>query len=195
MDSSLLHWVVAAVLLFWCIGAYNRLVRLRGEAVSAFAAVDGELLRQVRLVQELLAEDEEGGPASIFEGSEPSFWGGLRGAAAQLEASLAQARQRPLEPARIAALGAAQVVLADAWERAERDDAHDLAGPRLPDTLTANRAQMTVQCIAAADRFSRAVEAYNAAIAQFPAVLLAVLFGFKAGRGMAGLPAPKGPAV
>jgi LemA protein len=194
MDSSLLHWVATAVLLFWSIGAYNRLVRLRGEATTAFAALDGELLRQVRLVQDL-TQDEGGGPTSIFEGSEPSFWGGLQGAASQLDASLAEARLRPLEPARIAALGAAQVVLADAWERAERDDAHDLAGPRLPDTLTATRAQMTVQCIAAAERFSRAVEAYNAAIAQFPALLLAVLFGFKAGRGMAGLPAPKGPAV
>jgi LemA protein len=194
MDSSLLPWVVAAVLLFWAVGAYNRLVRLRGEAVSAFAQLDAELTRQVKLVNEL-TQAEDGGPSSLFEGSEPSFWGGLQGAAAQLDASLAAARQRPLEPPRIAALAAAQVVLADAWDRAERDDAHDLAGPRLPETLTTTRAQLTLLCIAAADRFSRAVATYNAAIAQFPAVLLAVLFGFKPGRPIAALPAPKGPAV
>lgn len=193
MDTSFVPWVIAAVLLFWSVGAYNRLVRLRGEAVGAFTQLDAELTRQVRLVQELTHGEES--PASIFEGSEPSFWGGLQGAAAQLEASLAGARQRPLDPERTAALGAAQLVLADAWERAERDDAHDLAGPRLPETLTVTRAQMTLQCIAAADRFSRGIDEYNKGIAQFPAVLLAVLFGFKPGRSIPALPAPKGPAV
>jgi LemA protein len=194
MDTSLLSWVAAAVLLFWSVGAYNRLVRLRGEAVGAFALLDAELMRQVRLVQDLTQAGDDG-PASIFEGSEPSFWSGLQGAASQLEASLADARQRPLDPQRIAALGAAQAVLADAWERAERDDAHDLAGSRLPDTLIVNRAQITLQCIAAAGRFSRGIDEYNQGIAQFPALLLAMLFGFKPGRSMPALPAPKGPAV
>ena len=156
MPSSLLSWVAAAVLLFWAVGAYNRLVRLRGEANAAFASLDAELSRQVQLVGQLLPEDGEH-PASVFDGLEGSFWGGLQGAAAQLETSLASARLRPLEPDRIAALAAAQSVLATAWERAERDDAHDLAVPRLPDTLTATRAHMTAQCIAGAERFTRTV--------------------------------------
>lgn len=71
-----------------------------------------------------------------------------------------------------------------AWERAERDDAHDLAGPRLPDTLTARRAQLVIQTHAATDQFDQAVSRYNAAIAQFPAVVLAWLFGFKQARGV-----------
>jgi LemA protein len=75
-------------------------------------------------------------------------------------------------------------VLAMAWERAERDDAHDLAGPRLPDTVTSRRAQLAMQTHAAIDQFDRAVVRYNDAIAQFPAVLLAWLFGFKPGRGL-----------
>ena len=69
-----------------------------------------------------------------------------------------------------------------AWERAERDDAHDLAGPRLPETVTARRAQLAQQAHAATDQFNQAVVRYNEAIAQFPAVLLAWLFGFKPGR-------------
>jgi LemA protein len=59
----------------------------------------------------------------------------------------------------------------------------------------ASRTQHTLQCIAAADRFTRAVAHYNAAIGQFPAVLLAWLFGFEPGRGIAPMPAPNGPAV
>ncbi|MBA2965417.1 MULTISPECIES: LemA family protein [Ramlibacter] len=194
MTSSLAPWIAAAVLLFWTVGAYNRLVRLRGEANAAFAVLDAELTRQVQLVDELLPAGQEP-PASLFMGEGPSFWGGLQASAAQLAASLAAARQKPLEPGRIAALDAAQAVFADAWERAERDDAHDLAGPRLPDALIAARTHVTLQCIAAADRFSRAVAHYNAAIRQFPALLLAWLFGFRPGLGIAPLPPPKGPAV
>jgi LemA protein len=194
MSSTLLSWVAAAVLLFWAIGAYNRLVRLRGEANAAFAALDADLGRQVQLVSQLLPDDGDH-PASVFDGIGGSFWGGLQGAAAQLEASLAAARQRPLEPDRIAALAAAQKVLASAWERAEREDAQDLAGERLPETLTATRAHLTAQCVAGAERFTQAVQRYNEAIVQFPAVLLARLFGFRAARGLEAMPMTRGPAA
>lgn len=183
--------MAGAVLLFWGVGAYNRLVRLRGEANAAFAELDGHLQRQVELVDQVVGEE----PESIFEGAQSSFWGGLQGAAAQLRASLAAARHRPLDPDRIAALGSAQKVLMVAWNRAERDDAHDLAGARLPESLTGQRAQITSNCIAAAERFGRAVDQYNAAIAQFPALLLAWLFGFRPARRMPTMPAPKGPGV
>jgi len=191
MPSTLVSSIAGAVLLFWGVGAYNRLVRLRGEANAAFAELDGHLQRQVELVDAVVGEE----PESIFEGAQSSFWGGLQGAAAQLRASLAAARHRPLDPERIAALGSAQKVLVVAWERAERDDAHDLAGARLPETLTGQRAQLTANCIAAAERFSRAVDHYNEAIAQFPAALLAWLFGFRPARRMPPMPATKGPAL
>jgi LemA protein len=71
-----------------------------------------------------------------------------------------------------------------AWERAERDDAHDLAGPRLPDTVTSRRVQLALQTHVATEHFNQAVVCYNQAIGQFPALLLARLFGFKPGRGL-----------
>jgi LemA protein len=182
MSSSMVFWIVVAVLPFWAVGGYNRLVRLRSEAKTAFAALESELLKQVALVDACLPPGETQ-PASLFD-EEASFWGSLQGAAAQFAASLAGARQRPLEPEGIAALSAAQDVLAMAWARAERDDAHDLAGARLPDTLTTTRAHLVAQSSVAAEQFNRAVTRYNQAIAQFPALLLAWLFGFKAGRGI-----------
>lgn len=182
MPSSIVLWSVAAILLFWGVGAYNRLMRLRAEANTAFAALEGELSKQVALVHECLPLPDATQPAPL--GGDPGFWSGLHGAAAQFAASLAVARPRPLEPQGIAALSAAQDVLAMAWERAERDDAHDLAGPRLPETLTARRAQIVMQTHTAIEHFDRAVARYNNGISQFPAVLVAWLFGFKPGRRM-----------
>jgi LemA protein len=101
-----------------------------------------------------------------------------------LSASLAAAKSKPLDPERIAALGAAQEILSMAWDRAERDDAHDLAGPRLPDNFSGERAQLVHLTHAATEHFNQAVGRYNEAIAQFPAALLAWLFGFQPGRGL-----------
>jgi LemA protein len=183
MTSSVVLWTVLAVLVFWAVGAYNRLMRLRADANIAFSALEVELGKQVELVRRGLPPAEETQPASLDGAS--SFWTGLQGAAAQFSASLAAARARPLEPAGIAALSAAHEVLAMAWERAERDDAHDLAGPRLPETVTHRRAQLALQTHTAAEQFNRAVARYNAGIAQFPALVLAWLFGFKPGRPVA----------
>jgi LemA protein len=71
-----------------------------------------------------------------------------------------------------------------AWDRAERDDAHDLAGPRLPENFSGERQQIVRMTQAAIEHFNHAVNAYNEAIAQFPAALLAWIFGFHPGRGL-----------
>jgi LemA protein len=184
MTSSVVFWAIAAVLLFWSVGAYNRLMRLRADANAAFAAVENELVRQVELVRSQLPPPEPTQPAPL-EGEPISFWSALHAAAAQLAASLAAAHGRPLQADNIAALGAAQEILAMAWERAERDDAHDLAGPRLPDTVLRRRQQMLLAAHAATEAFNQAVARYNEAIGQFPAVVLAWLFGFKPAKPLA----------
>jgi LemA protein len=182
VPKSVLFWIAAAVVVFWVVGAYNRLVRLRAEAITAFGGLEAELSRQVELVHKQLPLPEATMPAPLEQ--EGSIWAGLHGAATQCAVSLAAARARPLDPLRIAALGAARDVLGMAWDRAERDDAHDLAGPRLPDTVIARRVQLVLQTHAAVAAFNQAVSRYNQAISQFPAVMLAWLFGFKPGLGL-----------
>ena len=184
--SSFLPWILVAVTLFWAVGAYNRLVRLRSEAKGAFHALDTELQKQVQLVLACIPPEEEQAPSQFTGGS--AFWGGLQGAAAQLAASLAAAKSRPLDPDRIAALGAAQEVLGVAWDRAERDDAHDLAGPRLPENFSGERQQLVRMAQAATEHFNEAVGRYNDAIAQFPAMVLAWIFGFQPARGLRARP-------
>jgi LemA protein len=182
MDSSFLPWVVAAVTVFWSVGAYNRLVRLRSDANGAFSALEAELQKQVQLVHQCVPPEDEWAPSQFTGGS--AFWGGLQGAGAQLAASLAAAKARPLDPERIAALGAAQEVLSMAWDRAERDDAHDLAGPRLPEDFSGERAQLVRMTQASTEKFNEAVVRYNEAITEFPAVMLAWMFGFHQARGL-----------
>jgi LemA protein len=179
--SSVVSWTIAAVLMFWSVGAYNRLMRLRAEANTAFASVEAELARQVELVRSQLPPPEPTQPAPL-DGEPTSFWSSLHAAASQLAATLGAARSKPLDPDNIAALSAAQDVMAMAWERAEHDDAHDLAGPRLPDTVLLRRQQMLLQAHAATESFNVAVTRYNEAIAQFPALVLAWLFGFRPAR-------------
>jgi LemA protein len=190
MTGSVVGWTIAAVLLFWAVGAYNRLMRLRADANAAFGSVDAELARQVALVGDHLPPPEPTQPAPLD--AEPvSFWDALHAAATQLAATLAAARGKPLDPDNIGALSAAQEVLRMAWERAERDDAHDLAGPRLPDTVLLQRAQLLLQAHAATESFNAAVARYNEAIAQFPAILLAWLFGFQPARPLAPVIVPQ----
>ena len=192
MTSSVLTWSIAALLLFWAVGAYNRLMRLRADANSAFAAVEAEIARQVELVRTQLPGPDATQPAPL-EADSGSFWGGLHAAANQLAATLASARAKPLDPANIAALSAAQDVMRAAWERTERDDAHDLAGPQLPDTVLLRRAHLLLQAHAVTESFNQAVTRYNDAIQQFPALVLAWLFGFRPARSLGAVIVPQLP--
>jgi LemA protein len=181
MTSSLVLWLVAAVLLFWSVGAYNRLMRLRADAKSAFDAVGAEIARQVDLVRSELGRPDATQPGPL-DGEHSLPWGELHAAASQFAASLGAVGARPLDPERIDALAAAQKVLVTAWDRAERDDAHSFSGARLPETLLTRRAQISLQTHAATEQFNQAVARYNKAVRQFPAIILAWIFGFRPAR-------------
>lgn len=186
MSNPLVFWGIAAVLLFWSVGAYNRLVRLRSDANAAFAAMAVELSRQAELVHASMPASMI--PTGLTQPGElldevTALWSGLRAAATQLTASVTAMRPHPLEPEAAAALTAARDVLTSAWMRVAQE-ANDLAGSSIPEALTLQWQQLSAQSRAAAERFNEAVARYNHAIAQFPAVLLAGLFGFKRARGV-----------
>jgi LemA protein len=189
MSGSLIFWTSAAVLLFWAVGAYNRLVRLRAAVNQAFAAVDALMREQVELVLACVpvavdAADAAGAaddPDQLLDDMS-SLWTGLRAAAEQFRASLAAARARPLSADGMAALDAAQQVLHMAWQRMQQEDAHDLAGSALPEHLQTRWRELAARIQDAVGLFNHAVDDYNAAIRQFPALLLASLYGFAPAR-------------
>lgn len=195
MWSSPLFWILVAVAVFWALGAYNRLMRLRSSVVQAFGGLDAHLVRMLALLGEFSAVhaawQEEDGRASEDLRHDMAA---LQGAATQLSASLAVARARPLRPAAISALGAARDVLGACWHKAAPratelggSSADASAGDAPPPPPAAAVWQLRwdqhVQQNELAIRvFNDAVSHYNAAISQFPANLLAWVFGFRAAR-------------
>lgn len=170
MSSSVALWAVLAVALFWSVGAYNRLVRLRSQAIGAFGALDGQFRRYIALVQTSFPV--------LAAGHVTAARAGLGGAMSQFESSLKVACERPLDEAAMRALETAHETLCMSWSRVQNEPP-DLAGAPLPDTLQLQWEHISQQAGNAREEFDRRVVAYNEAIAQFPARLLAWLFGFR----------------
>lgn len=183
MSTSVVMGLGAAMMLFWAIGAYNRLVRLRSEVAKAFSSLDNILSVQSALIQASV-------PASMMRGADGALsdadvqdgmtaeWQRLSAAGEQLSRSLARARSRPLDPEAIAALSSAQSVLAGLCPQvASQVDGDAVAG--MPVGLQTRLAHLADQLEVPANALDAAVGIYNAAIRQFPALLLARVWGFK----------------
>ena len=177
ISSSIVWWCLFATLLFWSVGAYNRLVRLRSQASRTFTAVALQLQRYAEIVA-VVHTAEGPAPEPVAEEVSNLSWTALHGALQQLMASLAAARDRPLQASAIRALAAADEVLQNAWLRV-CTDGHGQDGAPLSPSLLLQWQDANLQVQHARIAFGQAVHSYNAAIAQFPARLLAWLFGFR----------------
>ncbi|WP_309907295.1 lema family protein [Variovorax soli] len=182
VPDSLAWWILGAVALFWFVGAYNRIVRLRSGALQAYAALDAALVRQLDFVQARLAEDA---PVEQLAHGAAREDASLQASAAQLVTLLAATRLKPLDPAGIAALATALHVMLAAWQRLHPDavvsfEADGTLSRPAPlngrdDSPAAPMAWPEPSAAAeiARNQFNQAVAHYNAAIAQFPALLVA----------------------
>lgn len=194
--ESLLAWICAALLLFWFVGAHNRLVRLRSAAVQAYGALDALIVRQIDYVQTHAAPPPQPGeaPAAAETGASA-----LRAAASQLLAVLGATRARPLEPDSMGTLSAALHVLLGAWARQHPDrvvvfeadgtlsrpaaleaPADEGAPPAAGPAPLAWPEPMALIEITRA-QFNAAVAQYNEAIGAFPAFLVAWIFRWRPG--------------
>ncbi len=180
---DVLLWLLPAVLIFWSVGAYNRLVRLRAAVHQAYASLDVEFVRQAELAASALpVQDsvlEEGlTEAGALLDAPAVAWRSLRSAISQFDAVLAATRGRGLDAEAVAALNTARSVVDNAWARVLREG-HDLAGAPMPEAVQARWAELSRTVNTTVEQFNSAVGAYNAAVRQFPAVLLGWLFGMR----------------
>jgi LemA protein len=198
LPDSFVAWVVLAVLLFWFVGAYNRLVRQRSAVLQAYATLDAALRRQLDFVQARITEGahESTRPSSASSGSSsssssssapPAFSAAvapLQAATTQLATLLGATRVRPLDPGSMAALGTALQVLIGAWQRQYPDavTVFDADGtlsrpvPLLPDGAVAAAVSVTAAEPMAWPEPSAAAEIargqFNLAVAQYNAAIL-----------------------
>lgn len=177
--GPLLAWAAAAaVLLFWGVGAHNRLVRLRNKVLSIFASLTAQFERYGGWTAEHAPEPAEGGgPPRAGDA-----WSNLRAAGAQFSASLAAVRGKPMDGAAMAGLVAARAVLLMAWQYLDDETLAAARSGQAAPMLRGEWEAITAQVQATEKAFAAAVDAYNQAVGQFPAVLLAWVFGFKRAR-------------
>ena len=173
MMRSWLLWGMLILTVFWAVGAYNRLVRLRARSKMAFTHLDAQWSKHLTLVQSSIPDE---GTTSA-DGTE-ALWVTLQSAHAQLQTALIACRPNPLHVDHVMALQASTGVMVAAWESAVREG-HDLAGAILPEKLVTEWQQLLQQTMDTQALFNVAITDYNAAIGQFPAMILASLFGFK----------------
>jgi LemA protein len=186
LPDSLVSWIAVAVLLFWFVGAYNRLVRLRTAVLQAYSTLDAALSKQLDFVQaSITATPRPDAPMQdILSSIAP-----LQAATTQLATLLGATRRHPLDAGGMAALATALQVLISAWQRQHPDavmvfDADGTLSRPVPlQPGPAAAAPPAAEPIAwpepsaaaeiARSQFNLAVRGYNAAIAQFPALLVA----------------------
>ena len=113
--KEILALVVGAMLVFWAVGAYNRLVRLRNEVTRAFAPLEAQLGQRHALLLRWIEALE---PA--FDG-EPHLLDAVRAAAEQLRVATDQARLHPTVVGQIASLRMAEDTLTAARGRLQAE--------------------------------------------------------------------------
>lgn len=174
--GQLVSLVVAAVLVFWVIGAYNRLVGLRNAIAAAWAPIDTALKRRHEIVPTLLAELRAELP------DEHRTFDALLAASVQVAACSDAVRARPSTARPVASLALAEGVYAGAVarlvalvEQHPRLAAKDAVAP-----LLAELKEIDGRLVFSRQWFNDAAAVYDEAARQFPTSLLAGLFRFGA---------------
>ena len=166
-SSQVIFWAIGAALTFWMVGAYNRLVRLRGDVVRQFAPMDVQFkLRQALLHRQIDALT----PTLANAGPRLDS---LRAACEQTELAGALAKLKPAAADAVTGLRVAEGILTEARARLPVQGAPGLDLADLATQLGATDSTLAF----ARGQFNAAVQAYNHAVRQFPTLLVAGLFG------------------
>lgn len=157
--------VLLAVLVFWCVGAYNRLSAVRDKLVRRFVEADRVLRVRRKAMLAWVAATQEQGP--LLPGTEAVVH-----ACTQADAAGEKARTQPTARGLIGSLNMAEQVL----ERTMRDFMQQPSAGAVANRRAAWVAT-EVQLAVARQVFNREVLAYNEAVRQFPASIVARLIG------------------
>ena len=172
--QSLVLIAAFALVLFWAVGAYNRLIRLKNVIANAFGQIDVQLKRRYDLIPNLVDA------AKKYLLHERETLEAVIAARNLARAASDAARSRPTHAPEVLALAAAEQALGSSLARlfavaeAYPELKADAAIRELSEELTSTENKIAF----ARQAYNDSVLDYNTAQAQFPALLIARLFGF-----------------
>jgi LemA protein len=174
---------ILAVLFFWAVGAYNRLVVLRASVAKQFAAVDAQLIRVLVWLQgnlpasmrDMLSEMEEAALPEALLKNERDLK--LLAILEELSESLDLARTQPLSPVVMQKVNQNRLALA-AWAKAEVRAGQSGDATWFIDPLPYKFDRLKAQAWPLMDAYNQAALKYNQAVLQFPASVLAKQVNF-----------------
>ncbi|MBI2750554.1 MAG: hypothetical protein HYX43_14855 [Burkholderiales bacterium] len=184
MSGSLILWMTLALFIFWGVGLYNRLMRMRARGVSALGSVEKHVCQYAELVREH-GPDSGTAPAAAAvavpaTGRPMGRWAQLQTDLQALDQALRDAKAIPLAVDPLTRLGVALDAVQNTWRHLHETPA-DLAGPVVPADMQARWDAITLRVESARSGFNQILTKYNEALDQFPARLLVGLMGFKPG--------------
>ncbi len=166
----------------WCLGAYNRLRRLRRQALGSVQKLFSQLAEFkplfARGIQNMKEPLESQGRTPSAAVSFPG-WAAVLEAAGQLDAVLQTVSRTSLDSAEIRSTAQAMEALQRSWAAA-CEVPQDLAGDALPPELRTQWGVLSHRMLAARATANQDLAAYNQAIAQIPVRWLAPVVPFAA---------------
>lgn len=169
-----------AVLFFWGVGAYNRLMSLRNAIGEAFTQLDAHLKERAEVCDKLLAA------VAPRLTSEQATFDALASAQAETQAATQAVRARPWSPDPVGTLAVAGALHAAALTRllSLLDHQAELRSEPDIDALVSELKLIERQRAFTRQVFNQAVGFYNEALQQFPTRVLANLYGFREARSL-----------
>lgn len=170
-------WVLMAIgllVLFWAVGAYNRLVRLKNAIANAFGQIDVQLKRRYDLVPNLVEV------ARKYLAHEAQTLEAVIAARNHARSAEQSALASPLNAGALGALVGAEQMLGGALGRlfAVAEAYPDLKADQTMRELSEELASTENRIGFARQAYNDHVLEFNDAAAQFPTVILARLFSF-----------------
>ena len=172
--TQIISLAMTALLIFWAVGAYNRLVRLTNTIANAFGHIDVQLKRRYDLVPKLVEACKK------YLSHERETMAAVISARNQAKAASDAVRSRPASALAVTTLAAAEQALASSLGRlfAGNEAFPELNADQTIRDLSEDLTSLDNQMTFARQAFNDAVLDFNDAQGQFPAVLIAKLFSF-----------------
>ena len=174
---SLFWWIVMAVLaviFFWAVGVYNRLMRLKNQVANAFGQIDVQLKRRYDLIPNLVEV------ARKYLQHEAETLEAVIAARNQAQSAEKGAAANPLNAGALGALAGAEQLLGGALGRlfAVVEDYPELKADQNMRELTEELTHTENRVGFARQAYNDQVLEYNDAALHFPTIIVARLLGF-----------------